>query len=158
MVINGLPAATRLPASPPIGLHGDKTILIHMLGYEDWTPRSPNGSTSRTSSGHGSSAPTIARFDWVEGVIDGRPVQTWRVRPEACHGLPERQEPRTRTTTATTTTFACRLAAATFPGAPGPDNSSPTARQSARSGSAPVRRRATTGGCTMTSCRWSGAA
>lgn len=94
MVINGLPAATRLPASPPIRLHGDKTILIHMLGYEDWTPRSPNGSTSRTSSGHGSSAPTIARFDWVEGVIDGRPVQTWRVRPEACHGLPERQEPR----------------------------------------------------------------
>lgn len=51
MDINGLSSTTRIPASPLTGLCADQVILIHMVGYEDWTPRSPNGSSSRTSSG-----------------------------------------------------------------------------------------------------------
>ena len=88
MAIAGLPRVTRLPASPPTGMVGDKTILIHMAGYEDWTPRSPNG-TSRTSSEHGSSAPTVVPLVWNAGVIDGRPVPARRVRQDVCRAPPE---------------------------------------------------------------------
>ena len=36
MQINGLGATpTRLPATPPIGLEGDRLILVHLMGYED---------------------------------------------------------------------------------------------------------------------------
>lgn len=83
MVINGLPAPTRLPATPPVGLEGDKVILIHIDGYEDWRPSSPN-SGSGTSSEHGSSGPRFVPFDWTRGVLDGRPAAGRRVHHGNC--------------------------------------------------------------------------
>lgn len=48
--INGLPTPTRIPSMPPVGKFGDKVILIHLAGYEDWRPRSPGTASSGTSS------------------------------------------------------------------------------------------------------------
>lgn len=94
MDIAGLPMTTRLPASPPIGMVGEDAIIIHMAGYEDWTPRSPTAAGSRTSSEHGSSAPTVVPFAWTPGVLDGRPVPTRRVRPDGCRAPTMRWAPR----------------------------------------------------------------
>lgn len=64
----------RLVSSPPVGMAGDKAILIHMAGYEDWRPRCRDDSSSRTSSEYGSSALMIVPFNWTPGVLDGRPA------------------------------------------------------------------------------------
>jgi hypothetical protein len=77
MEINGI----RVPSTPPVGKAGAKAILIHMAGYEDWRPRSPDGSSSRTSSEYGSSAPTIVPFIWTPGVLDGRSASGRRAIP-----------------------------------------------------------------------------
>jgi hypothetical protein len=71
MEINGLVVPTRAPSSPLIGMGANKIILIHMVGYEDWSPRTPDGTGSRTSSEHDSSTPTVMPFEWATGVLDG---------------------------------------------------------------------------------------
>ncbi|KXG35743.1 hypothetical protein SORBI_3002G221200 [Sorghum bicolor] len=91
--IAGLPTATRLPASPPTGMVGDKVILVHLAGYEDWTPRSPVAS-SRTSSEHGSSAPTVVPFVWSEGVPDDRQGQGRQTRLVTCRAPTAQHAPR----------------------------------------------------------------
>lgn len=83
MVINGLPAPTCLPATPPIGLDGDWAILIHLTGYQNWSPSSPD-SSSGTSFEHGSSGPRYVPFDWARGLLDGRPGQRRHVQPRGC--------------------------------------------------------------------------
>lgn len=69
--IGGLPSPTRIPASPPVGKRGDKVILVHLAGYEDWRPRSPGPKSSGTSSGSGSSALVWVPLTWVPGVPNG---------------------------------------------------------------------------------------
>lgn len=73
----------RLPAMPPTGLEGDRAILIHLLGYQDWSPSSPD-SRSGTSSDHGSSGPRFVPFDWVRGLLDGQPGQGRCIQPGGC--------------------------------------------------------------------------
>ena len=71
--INGFPSPTRIPASPPVGKKGESAILVHLAGYEDWRPRSPEAVPSGTSSETGSSSPPAwVPFTWVPGVLDGR--------------------------------------------------------------------------------------
>lgn len=84
MEIFDLPSPTLIPSTPPVGKFGDKVILIHLVGYEDWMPRSPGTSSSGTSSENGSSAPTFVPFDWAAGVLDGRPAQARPPRTGAC--------------------------------------------------------------------------
>jgi hypothetical protein len=91
MDVNGLTSMTRLP---PTGMVSDKIILIHMAGYEDWNPRTPDGTCSRSSSEHGSSAAMFVPFEWTAGVPDGRTAPTRRTRPDGCHAPPEQRVPR----------------------------------------------------------------
>jgi hypothetical protein len=65
----------RIPSTPPTGKFGEKIILVHLVGYEDWSPCTLGSSTSGTSSEHGSSviAPPFIPFVWAAGVLDGRP-------------------------------------------------------------------------------------
>lgn len=70
MEIIDLPMRQRFPSMPPVGKFGDKTILIHLDGYEDWCNYS---SDSGSSSGHGNSGPEFIPFAWSVGVLDGRP-------------------------------------------------------------------------------------
>jgi hypothetical protein len=68
-----------------VGKFSDKVILIHLVGYEDWTPRTPGTSSSGTSSKNGSSAPTFVPFDWAAGVPDDhQPAQVPPPRTGAC--------------------------------------------------------------------------
>lgn len=72
MVINGLSATpTRLPATPQIGLEGDKVILVHLEGYEDWSPSSLTLAWGRCQTtaarGHASSHSTGHEASWTEG-------------------------------------------------------------------------------------------
>jgi len=67
-----LASPDRIPSTPPVGKFRHKVILIHLVGYEDWTLRTPGTSSSGTSSEHGSSTPTFIPFDWAAGVLDGR--------------------------------------------------------------------------------------
>ncbi|CAD6258086.1 unnamed protein product [Miscanthus lutarioriparius] len=92
MEINGLVALTCIPSSPPIGMGADKVILIHMAGYEDWSPRRLDDTGSRTSSEHGSSAPTVIPFEWAVGVLDGRPAPTGP-RSARSVSVPSRRRP-----------------------------------------------------------------
>lgn len=86
--ITGLhPTPTRLPARPPIGRDGDRPILIHLTGYEDWSPSDPD-SDSGTSSEHGSSGPRFVHFDWALGVLDGTVPQGRRAHPGGCRPPP----------------------------------------------------------------------
>jgi hypothetical protein len=94
MDINGLTTTTRLLASPLTRMAGDKIILIHMAGYEDWSPRSLDGMGFMTSSEHGSSAPTIVPFDWAARVLDGWPASARRARPVGCRAPLEQRAPR----------------------------------------------------------------
>ncbi|KXG24091.1 hypothetical protein SORBI_3008G184300 [Sorghum bicolor] len=79
MELLGLPSS--VPSTPPTGKFGGKVILIHLEGYEDWSPQSPRSSSSETSSEHGSSAPTFVPHEWAAGVLDGRPTQARPLPP-----------------------------------------------------------------------------
>lgn len=85
--INGLPSPTRIPSSPPVGKKGESAFLVHLAGYEDWRPRSPDVGTSRTSSESGSSAPAWIPFTWAPGVLDGRPSNARSLRVAGCRPL-----------------------------------------------------------------------
>lgn len=78
MQINGLPAPTTILATPPIGLDGDRVILVHLEGSEDWSPSSL-ASGSGMSSDHGSLGPWFIPFDWARGALDGTPNPGQRV-------------------------------------------------------------------------------
>lgn len=79
LVANGI----HIPSTPPVGRLGDWAILIHLAGYEDWRPRSPDGPTSKTSE-NGSSAPVIVPFDWAPWVLDGRQPAPGHPNPQGC--------------------------------------------------------------------------
>lgn len=82
--VNGLPSPTRIPSSPPVGKKGEPAILVHLAGYEDWRPRSPDVGSSGTSSESWSSAPVWTPFTWASGVLDGRPSNTRALYDAAC--------------------------------------------------------------------------
>lgn len=88
-VINGLPAPTHLPATPPISREGDRAILVHLLVYEDWSPSSPN-SGSRTSSYHGSLGPRFVPFNWARSVLAGKADSGQAHLFGGCHPRPPR--------------------------------------------------------------------
>jgi hypothetical protein len=94
MDITGLTTTMRLPAFPLTGMACDKIILIHMAGYEDWSPRSPDGTVSRTSSEHGSSTLTVIPFDWTPRVLDGRSAPARHASPDGCRTPPKQRAPR----------------------------------------------------------------
>lgn len=52
----------------------DKVILIHTPSYEDWRPRSPDGSSSWTSLEYDNVVPTYVPFNWVPGVLNEQAV------------------------------------------------------------------------------------
>ena len=79
---------TRIPLSPPVGKAGEKVIIIHLAGYEDWSPSSRRATGSGTSFEHGRSGPNVVPFAWAHGVLDGRPAPApctacpaWRMSP-----------------------------------------------------------------------------
>ncbi|CAD6205348.1 unnamed protein product [Miscanthus lutarioriparius] len=100
--ILNLPSPARIPSTPPVGKFSDKVILIHLVGYEDWTPRTPRTSSSGTSSENGSSAPTFVPFDWAAGgpgrpsACTGAPTAHWRVQPTGDPAAASRPRPRQR--------------------------------------------------------------
>lgn len=59
--INGLSYPIRIPSTSPVGKLGEKAILIHLVSYEDWRPRSL-GESSAKSPEKGNLAPTVAPF------------------------------------------------------------------------------------------------
>lgn len=95
MELLDLPSPNRIPSAPPVGKFSDKIILIHLEGYEDWSPQSPGSSSSNTSSEHGSSIPPFIPFDWVAGVLDGQPMQARSLLPRngGCN-VPAESQPR----------------------------------------------------------------
>jgi hypothetical protein len=84
MEIGGLPSPTRIPSSPPVGKAGEKVIIIHLAGYEDWSPSSRGATGSGTSLEHGSSGPKVVPFAWAHGVLDGRPAPAQHAQPGGC--------------------------------------------------------------------------
>lgn len=88
METNGLASPARIPSAPPKGKFGDEAILIHLAGYEDWRPRSPDATGFGTSSRTGCSAPTFIPFPWTPGVLDGRQPAAGRWMPQPCRAPP----------------------------------------------------------------------
>lgn len=73
--------STRTPSTPPVGKLGEKAILIHLAGYEDWRPRSP-GVSFGTSSENRSSASIAVPFTRHARVLNGRQLAAGRqLRP-----------------------------------------------------------------------------
>lgn len=84
MELLGLPSPNRVPIMPPIGKYCEQVVLVHLVGYEDWIPRSPGSSSSEASSEQGSSsaASVFIPFDWAPGVLDGHPTHTRPLIPQ----------------------------------------------------------------------------
>lgn len=82
--VGGYPP-TRIPPSPPVGNTGEDVVIVHLAGYEDWRPRSPEGGSSSTSSETASSGPPAwIPFTWTPGAVDGqRPSAAGSLRPSA---------------------------------------------------------------------------
>lgn len=60
---------------------------MHLSGYEDWSPFSPD-SGSGTSSDHGSSGPHFIPFVWTCGTLDGRQAPGRRAHAGGCRPPP----------------------------------------------------------------------
>jgi hypothetical protein len=78
MELVDLPSPIQILSTPPVGKFREKVILIHLAGYEDWSPQTPRSSSFVTSSEHDSSAPLFIPFIWAAGVLDSHPPH---VRP-----------------------------------------------------------------------------